>query len=209
MDKTQKSKPQKTQTGANVLETVKDIGRSTVNSVQKDLLGASSEDFFRQLLGTKAEPKHGEIRPGESFEMDSVLAGRQEEITKQRRKSELEKSLLREEKERVEKKSAELRLQLHAITREIIELAKTTQGLAEEVEVASMQAPASPGVYHVVFFEKLLEFVRSFRMKIQNSRIWLNASNKRAEKKNYWAMYKKKGSSFLLAPDHYLQRSAG
>jgi hypothetical protein len=92
---------------------------------------------------------------------------------------------------------------------EVYELAKTTQGLGEQVEVATMQAPANPGVYHVIFFEKLLEFVKSFRKKIENASLWLHSSNKRAEKKNYWTMYKKKGSSFLLAPDHYLQRSAG
>ena len=114
-----------------------------------------------------------------------------------------------EEKRRVEEKGNELRLKLHALMQEIYNLAKTTQGLGEQVEVAAMQAPANPGVYHVIFFEKLLEFIKSFRKKIEDAGIWLQAANKRSEKKNYWAMYKKKGSSFLLAPDHYLQRSAG
>jgi len=72
-----------------------------------------------------------------------------------------------------------------------------------------IEAPAQPGVYHIVFFQKVLEFLTSFRKKIEEAATWLSATNKRAEKKNYWSMYKKKGSSFLLSPDHYLQRSAG
>jgi hypothetical protein len=109
----------------------------------------------------------------------------------------------------IERRSNELKLHLHALMQEVLALAKSTQSLGEKVEVAAMQAPANPGIYHIVFFEKLIEFLRSFREKIENASIWLATSNKRAEKKNYWAMYKKKGSSFLLAPDHYLQRSAG
>ena len=110
---------------------------------------------------------------------------------------------------RSERKSNELKLQLKAIMEEVLALAATTSNLDEETKIAALQAPVNPGVYHVIFFEKLLEFIKSFRRKIEDASVWLSAVNKRAQKKNYWTMYKKKGSSFLLAPDHYLQRSAG
>ena len=66
---------------------------------------------------------------------------------------------------------------------EVVVLADTTQDLGAEVKVAAMQAPVEPGIYHVIFFEKLLEFVRSFRKKIEEASVWLYASNKRAQKK--------------------------
>lgn len=88
-------------------------------------------------------------------------------------------------------------------------MAVSTQNLAEQTQIAVIQAPTKPGIYHIVFFQKILEFLQSFRKKVDLAATWLQSSNKRAEKKNYWAMYKKKGSSFLLSPDHYLQRSAG
>jgi hypothetical protein len=72
-----------------------------------------------------------------------------------------------------------------------------------------MQAPIEPGVYHLIFFEKLLEFIKSFRKNIGQAKVWLQSSNKRAQKKNYWASYKKHGGKFLLAADHYVSRSAG
>ena len=92
---------------------------------------------------------------------------------------------------------------------EVLALAQTTQNIGQEVEIASIQAPVNPGVYHVIFFEKLLEFIKSFRRKIEDAGVWLHASNEKALKKNYWGLYKKHGSKFLLSPDHYLQRSAG
>jgi hypothetical protein len=109
----------------------------------------------------------------------------------------------------VAKRTNELKIELKKIFDEISSLAKATQNLSEEVQIATLQAPVEPGTYHLVFFEKLLEFIKSFRKKVEEAAIWLHATNKRAEKKNYWSMYKKKGSSFLLSPDHYLQRSAG
>lgn len=210
MDKVQKSKAQKVLRQQNVLESLKDIGASTTKTIKKDLLTESSQDFIRELLGTRIEKKYsGELAPGEALEIGEVFSGKREENEKLRGQIALERRLAEEEKRRVEEKGNDLKLQLHALMQEVYELAKTTQNLGEEVEVASMQAPANPGIYHVIFFEKLLEFVKSFRKKIEDAGLWLQSSNKRAEKKNYWAMYKKKGSSFLLAPDHYLQRSAG
>lgn len=210
MDKPQKVKGQKILRQQNVLESLKDVGSATTKSLKRDLLGESSQDFIRELLGTKVEKKYsGDIEPGEAIEMGEVFSGKREETEKLKAQIALERSLAAEEKRRIEEKTGELKLQLHALMQEVLELAKTTQGLGEQVEVATMQAPANPGVYHVIFFEKLIEFIHSFRKKIEDAAVWLQGSNKRAEKKNYWTIYKKHGSKFLLSPDHYLQRSAG
>jgi hypothetical protein len=210
MDKAQKQKAQKILRQQNVLESFKDIGSSTTKSIKRDLINESSQDFLRELLGTRVEKKYsGDIEPGEAIEMGEVFSGKREEAEKLKGQLALERVLREEEKRKIEEKTGELRLQLHALMQEVYELAKTTQGLGDQVEVATMQAPANPGVYHIIFFEKLLEFIHSFRKKIENAAVWLQGSNKRAEKKNYWAIYKKHGSKFLLSPDHYLQRSAG
>ena len=200
MDKTQKTKLQATARRTSVLESLKDLGQNTSDSLIKDLL------LGRVPYERKAS---GEILPGETLEIKDLLTGKHEENLRLKKQLSLERKLVEEEKERSAVKSNQLKVQLQALMQEVLSLAKTTQGLGEEVEVAAMQAPAQPGVYHLIFFEKLLEFISSFRKKIENASVWLGATNKRAEKKNYWVMYKKKGSSFLLSPDHYLSRSAG
>jgi len=210
MDKGQKSKLQKQMRRQNVLEALKDIGSGTSQSLKKDLLEGTSKDALDQIFGFREPKKYqAEMAPGESVEFDEVFSGKYEENKKLKDQLALERRLRDEERALIERKGNELKLQLHAIMQEVVALAQSTQDLAQEVEIAAIQAPANPGIYHLVFFERLLEFITSFRKKIENAGHWLSAVNKRAYKKNYWSIYKKHGSKFLLSPDHYLQRSAG
>ena len=210
MDKGQKAKTISDLRRRNVLESIKDLGSGVGQSLKSDLLEKTSENFLKEMFGVPEKKQYsGDITPGESLDLADLFSGKVEENEKLKSQIRIERSLHEEERVLVQEKSNELKIQLHALMQEVLALAKTTQNLGEEVEAASIQAPANPGVYHVVFFEKVLAFLKSFRQKIEEAGLWLHASNKRAEKKNYWSMYKKKGSSFLLAPDHYLQRSAG
>ena len=204
-------KSQKVSRHPNPLETLKDIGTSTAKQM-KDEAAKIPGDFMDQLLGVKPFTRNysGEIEPGEDLNISEIFSGKHDEIVKLRKQTSLERKLLEEEKFQVEKKSNELKIQLTAIREEIIILAKRTENLAQETQVAAMQAPIEPGVYHVIFFEKLLEFINSFRKKIEEAGVWLHAVNKRASKKNAWgANYKKHGAKYLLSGEHYLQRSAG
>ncbi len=195
----------------NPLETFKDIGVSTAKQM-RDEAAKIPEDFMEQLLGIKSVSKKfsGEIEPGEALDFSEVFSGKHEELARLRKQTVLERKLLEEEKVMIEKKSNELRLQLSAIREEIIVLAQNTENLAEETQIAAMQAPIEPGIYHVIFFEKLLEFINSFRKKIEEAGVWLHSVNTRASKKNMWGnQYKKHGAKYLLSGEHYLQRSAG
>jgi len=204
-----KKKTQLLRTKQNVLESLKDLG-TDATSQATDLLKNTSEDFFSELIGIQKQVKRsGEIGAGESIQVSQVLNGKEEENKKLRAQISLERQLSSDEKRLSQTKSNELKIQLQALITEVAKVSASTQNLAEETKIAMIEAPAQPGIYHIVFFQKVLEFLVSFRKKIQEASVWLGASNKRAEKKNYWSMYKKKGSSFLLSPDHYLQRSAG
>jgi hypothetical protein len=210
MDNKQSQKPQKTIKRSSVLENLKDVGGNTGKTLKKDLVQGVSEEFINQLLGRKPEKKYsGDIIPGESLEFEDVFSGRREQTMKLEKQLALERKLREEERVKSERKGNKLRMQLQAIIEEVAALAQNTQELAEEVQIATMQAPIEPGVYHLIFFEKLLEFIKSFRKNIGQAKVWLQSSNKRAQKKNYWASYKKHGGKFLLAADHYVSRSAG
>jgi len=208
-DKKQTKKAKKVVT-QNVLESLKDIGSSTTGSIKEELIGKSSKDIINQILGAQRPRKYsGEVTPGESLEFNDIYSGRREKEVKLQKQVALERRLRSEEKEQSEKKIGELRVHLQAVTIEVQKLASETQDLAQETQIAAMQAPIEPGIYHVVFFEKLLEFIKSFRKKINEASTWLHASNQRASKKNYWSKYKKHGAKFLLSGEHYLTRSAG
>ncbi len=209
MDKGQKQQKAKILRQTNVIEQLKDIGGGATKALKTDLFEKTGEEFLSQLFGAREKKYSGDITPGETLEFSEVFSGKHEENKKLKGQLALERQLGQEEKSRIEKKSNELKLQLHAIMQEVLALAQTTQNIGQEVEIASIQAPVNPGIYHVIFFEKLLEFIKSFRRKMEDASVWLQASNEKALKKNYWGLYKKHGSKFLLSPDHYLQRSAG
>lgn len=194
----------------NIVESLKDLGGDFTNQ-GADLLKNTSEDFLRELMGLKiAKVKRtAEMKPGESLDMADVVSGKDQENRRLRAQISLERNLSADEKRLSQQKMQELRVQLQVITAEITKLAASTGNLAAQTEIAMVEIPSSPGVYHVIFFEKILKFLRSFRQKIDQAATWLTGANKRAEKKNYWSQYKKKGASFLLSPDHYSQRSAG
>lgn len=211
MVKSSKNKSQKVlKTTPNPLETLKDLSKATATQMRQEVSQLPSE-IIDQLFGPKPQKNFsGELVPGEAIEFKNVLSGKQERIEFQRKQISLERRLLEEERVRTEKKSNELKIQLKVLQEELIVLSYKTEGLAEETQIAVMQSTVEPGVYHIIFFEKLIEFVNSFRKKIEEASIWLHATNKRASKKNAWgAAYKKHGAKYLLSGEHYLSRSAG
>jgi len=193
----------------NLIEAFKDIGTGTFDSLTKDVIRPA--DFTDQLFGIPQEQKKysGEITPGESLRMNDVLSGKTLENEKLSKQISLERNLRADLQAESDKKTQDLRLQLNALIRQVTAMAASTTNLSREVKIATMQATSEPGIYHIVFFQKLMEFILSFRKNIDSAAIWLHSVNKRAEKKNYWNTYKKQKGSFLLSPDHYLQRSAG
>jgi hypothetical protein len=191
---------------SNPLESLKEIGKSTAQQMRQEAARLPGE-FMDQLLGRRYT---GEIEPGEALDFNEVLFGQREEILRLKKQAAFERRLLEEERVLVERKTNELKIHLEVIQTELITLADKTEDLAEETQIAAMQAPIEPGAYHVVFFEKLLGFIKSFRKKIEEAGEWLHASNKRASKKNMWGQnYKKYGAKYLLSGEHYLSRSAG
>lgn len=188
------------------LEILREIGLETASGIKKDL--------EKQILGRqeKIEQKNfsGEIMPGEALEIKEVYTGKRESEEFYYKKTLMLKELREQDKVLVEKRTNELRVKIKAIHEEIVELAKVTPELSREVDIAAFQAPIEPSTYEMFFLERLFEFIKSFREKIEDSYYWLSTANRRAAKKNVWGQnFKKHGSKYLLSAEHYLQRSAG
>ena len=197
------------QRATNVVEAFKDLGSSTANSLRHDLISKMPQDLMEQLLGEQSKNRSGELFPGTSAELSGGTNREYKKESNLQMQLTFERKIFQEEKNLIEKRTNELRMQLKVLTDEVVLLARSTQNLSREVSIAANQITAEPGVYHVFFFERIIEFIRSFRNKVENATLWMGSANKRAEKKNYWSKYKKHGGKFLLSADHYLTRSAG
>ncbi|MBN1169312.1 hypothetical protein JXA63_05500 [Candidatus Woesebacteria bacterium] len=212
MTNTNKKTAQQNTKYKNVLETLKSFETNVKDTVKEDIIKGIQKDAIDQIFGPRNESGRsmtGTIEAGESIRIAEILSGERGQIEKQKKQVFVEKRLLEEERLRVQEKTNQLRLELKVIMDEVLVLSQSTQELGEEIQIAAMQAPIEPGEYHIAFFEKLLSFITSFRKKIEKASTWLAVSNQRAQKKNYWAQYKKHGSKFLLSGEHYLTRSAG
>lgn len=195
----------------NLLEALRDIGSDSFDTLKRDVFEGIPKDFTRELLGwERPKPKTtGNLMPGQTLRLEEALIEEREENKVLRAKLAQEQRIRQEDQSLMAKKSQELKVELHALTSEVVQLAKTTQGLSQQVEIAAIQGPANPGIYHIIFFEKLRSFIASFRKKIENASLWMQSYNSRAKKKSFWGQVSKSGAKRLLSPEDYNQRSAG
>ena len=75
--KTQKSSrvPSKTQ----LLEQLRSVGDGALNSLNRDLLKETPQDFFNQMLGLPEKRVTGDLVPGEALEVKDAMSGQAEE----------------------------------------------------------------------------------------------------------------------------------
>ena len=210
MDAKQKAQIQKNGRQVNFLENLNEIGKDVVQSFKEDLVKKTSSEFFSQITGNKQQNNiSAEIHIGETLEFRYESTALSEQQRKIKRQFSFERRLLAEERQMVENQMNELRVRLYAITRELMSISRSTPKLSTELEIAAMQMPVNPGIYHEVYFEKLLNFLKDFSRGIENSIMWLSATNKRGQKKTFWSLYKQYKGKFLLSGEHFSQRSAG
>lgn len=210
MQPTQKNKKKQSQ-NKNVLETLASLGSQTTDTIKNETK-ATSDEFFRQLLGQQKvmqEKRSGDLDQGRAVGVEDIVNGREEQKQKFDEQIFFERRLFNEERESSSKRLEEMRLRLQVIMSEANKMVASAQNLGETVKNAVMQNPVSASEYQIHFFEDIITLVTSFKKKIDNAITWLQGSTKRAEKKNYWTQYKKKGAGFLLSGESYSQRSAG
>jgi len=100
--------------------------------------------------------------------------------------------------------------QIEEILIEIKKLSSAQKELEVEFrEVAVEQRIVSPGKYHLNFFEWLLSIIRLARMKIEDSGAWLSAFQSKKAKRQYWAMFKKHGTTFGLSNERVVATQTG
>jgi len=102
-----------------------------------------------------------------------------------------------------------------AIQREVREIKAYSAGVSEEVskiERATMQAlPSRIGVYHVRYYELMLQYLRGIKAKVGEAKTWLMAmQSKKAKRGSAYAVRTKKlGTQYSLSQEQQLARSVG
>jgi hypothetical protein len=198
----------KVQSPENFLEALKSLGSNTVNEFKSQVKTAVTSDIpesfgLRQAGGT--------LGPNEALSIKDIQAA--ENRGKSRAESNFAGQLAQmneQSRSRLIKEEAAAKQQITVIREEILRLAKTMGDFAQEVQIATMQAPANPGIYHRNFYSQLRTIIETLRIRAESSKNWLAASNSRAGKKgHYWSEVGKSGSKFMLSSERYMVTSTG
>lgn len=175
------------------LEALQELGKGVVSEAKIQVKNIVTQDI-PQSLGLS-----GDLQPDQPVSIESL------------HKTEARFSnRLQEERMIYLRSEQETKHQITALLQEIQLLAKTTGLMAQEIQVATMQAVVNPGVYHRSFFEQLRTFIKDIRAKVTESRNWLATHSARSSKKNYyWGQVGASGSKFMLSSERYMVTSTG
>ena len=118
-----------------------------------------------------------------------------------------EQVVFRRETQEVEKRIQAI---LAEITQEVKRLQIQAAELSDDVKNITVESlPAKPGKYHVGFFEWIIVELRNIRRKVSESRMWLQVSYQKKQKRGFWMMAKKHGNTFLFSGERTVSYGAG
>lgn len=182
-----------------ILESLTAIGSGVTKTVARDVVGGVATDVLGSLFGTL--PKSGELRPNQSIDLNPVRPEVQPRL--QFRRPEIARPPV------VHVEEANLQQKVDAVRSELKALASSIKSLNTEIDRAVMEVPVQAGVYHMNFFERLRSVITSLRLQVEDSRTWLSLWSSRKQKKGYWGMFKKHGTSFGLSNERSIATQAG
>lgn len=206
-----KAKKTKQYTNQNILEAFKSIGTGIVDSATKDVARDSFTKAWEQMLG--ADGKHSENHSGElqeGHEIDLKKHGKNEKREHAAPAMNYHHEIVEAEKRGTKETQREIQLQIQEVLIELKKISETSKEIAIEFkEVTIEQRIEKPGEYHLNFFSWMLAVVRDARKRIEDSGAWLNTMKSKKGQKNYWAMFKKHGTSFGLSNERVVATQVG
>lgn len=120
------------------------------------------------------------------------------------------REILHVERKTLHRQTQEITTKIQEIIIELKRLTATSKVLQVEFkEVATEQRITKPGKYHQTFFEWMLSVIRQARIKVEDSGAWLAVAKSKHAKRQYWAMFKKHGTSFGLSNERVVATQTG
>lgn len=197
MQQPQQKKRQQTYVNDSVVESLRNLGSGIGKTVAGDVVGKVGADTLSALFGGVTQKQSGELRQNEAVDVGREIY----DPTIRRPEIKARQPIQREE--------PNLKAQIEAVRTELKALAVSLKELHSEVQNAIREAPVTPGIYHLNFFERLRAVIRLLRQQIEDSRTWLALWSSRKQKKQYWGMYKKHGTQFGLSSERTVSTQAG
>lgn len=210
-----KIKKSQAQNVKNPLEAVGNFGRDVADSLVGDLAIKGGQDFMDFLgLPTSSENSSSESAGNWGEVGLSETGAKKEKEDKPESKPEAaidyNRDILRSSEQISRQEAQMLSKQIEEIIIELKSLIGSSQDLQVEfTQIAMEQTTESVGTYHQNFFEWMLIMIRQAKEKVEDSGAWLSVSKGKGNKKGYWNMFKKHGTSFALSSEQSVATQVG
>ena len=206
----------------NPIETVRNVS-SSVSKALSEEIKQDAWNSWEMLLGIgKFGKAEGEMQEGQ--EIDLMTKKKTEEKKKDEQEFAEKKAKLRSieaginytaevihsERKITQETNREIRTTVQEIMIEIGKIKATSREIAAEIkDVNILQMPENPGKYHVNFLEWVLAVIKTARVKIEDSKVWMKQMSTKSAKKGHWAQDKKKGTQFGLSGERMVATQTG
>lgn len=193
----------------NPVESLRDLSRGFAGSVASDLGKDSIKTAWDQMLGLGGK-QSGELKQGEEIILNRK--GRSEEPEKLQAEPALNyrREILQREKQTLVENTQEIKVKIEEVLIEIKKLINSSQELRVEFrEIEVEERVEKPGKYHLNFLEWLLDIVRSARETVEDGASWLEAFYSKKNKRKYWNMFKKHGTTFGMSQERSVSTQTG
>lgn len=197
----------------NSIETLRDMGREVLNDLAVNSAGA----MWEQIRGDYSEhpATRGDLAEGQEVNLSGTQ--KKEAVAHEEKTAHIEGGIdYRREivygSERINKeRNQENAAQIQEIIEELKRLVSSSKELENQfknVAVLNMTA-IKTGKYQMNFFKWVLITVRQARIKVEDSGAWLAMFKRKKGQKQYWAMFKKHGTSFGMSNERVVATQTG
>jgi len=208
----------------NPLEAGQNIAKGFVGSVATDVVKSGVGDFWKQVLGagnsaTNSETNvyhettSGDLSEGEELILNNVKRREQKAKSYQIEAGEVaieyKRRILHGESRPAYRITQGIETKTQEILIEIKRLIQTSKELQVQFKEVTVTQIPNPGKYHQTFFEWMLSVIKQARIKVEDSRAWLAVTKNKQQKRQYWTMFKKHGTSFGLSNERVVATQTG
>lgn len=193
----------------NPIESILNLGNATAKSLSLNLAKGALPDLWDQILGGKDKKEQrqelkGDLLEGEELSLTKIKETESDvEPALDYKREILHPQKAKEETQGIQVKIQEVQIELKKL------MASSRELQIEFKEVAVEQKIVNPGKYHQSFFEWMLSLIRQARSKVEDSQAWLSAFKSKHAKREYWAMFKKHGTTFGLSNERVVATQVG
>lgn len=199
-----------------IVEEPTGIVKGVAESAKKDLASADTvREMWDQIYrggSAEADSGHHEVQMEANKEYD--VKGHDEKEAKKghvEAGNEYHREITHYAERAHHREISEVEQRIQQVVAELQRLVDSSSTIikAEFQDIAVMQTPTEVGKYHINFFDWMLSVIQNARMRVEDSGAWLASLQSKKGKKNYWAMFKKHGTSFGMSNERQVATQTG